>query len=68
MARMSRNESAVSEAAALTQKHVGVARSHELVGHVDHVPGREELAFFDVNRTPSPRSSDQEISLAGGAN
>src|SRR3981081_121161 len=60
-----RNEGVVSEAgAALAQKQVGVARSHELVGHVEHVPGREELALFDVNGPPSLRSSDQEISLA----
>jgi hypothetical protein len=38
---------------------------NELVGHVDHAPGREELVpFFDVNGSPSPRGGDQEISLA----
>jgi hypothetical protein len=50
--------------AALGQQHVGVAGVGHLGGDVLHVPGRQELALLDVDRTAGAGGGDQEVGLA----
>src|SRR4029077_7930141 len=40
-----------------------VTEGDQFLGDVSHIPRREELAFFYVNRTPRLRSGTQQIGL-----
>src|ERR1700733_15401198 len=55
----------VAEAgAALAQQDVVVAGGGDLGGDGDHVPGGEELAFFDVDRAAGFAGGEQQVGLA----
>ena len=60
-----RDKRVVAEARpALGQKDVAVAGRCDLVGHVRHVPRREELALLDVDHGPRPPGRQQKVGLA----
>jgi hypothetical protein len=60
------DELAVAErAAALREQQVAIAGLGHFTDHVFHVPGRHELAFFHVDRSPGARGSEQQIGLPG---
>src|SRR5207245_10912555 len=50
--------------AALAEQDTVVAAAGDLAGDVLHVPGREELALFDVDSIAGLGGGDQEVGLA----
>src|SRR6516165_723251 len=49
---------------ALGHKYVWIARSGDLGHDIAHVPGREELTFFHIDRTTCPGRGNEQIGLA----
>src|SRR5206468_8892292 len=49
--------------AALGEAELCVAEGDQFLGDVSHIPRREELTFFYVNRTPRLRNGTQQIRL-----